>query len=75
MARKQFTMTQFQYEELQARYENACQADNVAERDRLIDAAWDDLGAQMGFYGKTVRCVLGDARTFTAMEMKEVVNG
>lgn len=63
-----FTMTQEQRDALQLRYEHACiSRSHVQEQ---IDAAWNDLGRVMGFYGDTARCILGDSLSFTAIPME-----
>jgi len=70
MARKTFTMSEFQYQMLQERYKDACERrDQTAA---LVDAAWNDLGLELGFYGDTARCILGEPRKFTAIAIQTV---
>lgn len=65
MRRQIFEMTAEQYATLMAKFK-AAHANGVENSEPLVDAAWDELGEEMGFEGITARCHLGNPRIFTA---------
>lgn len=72
MRRQIFEMSAEQYATLMAKFK-AAHANGVENSEPLVDAAWDELGEEMGFEGITARCHLGNPRIFTAFP-KEKAN-
>lgn len=66
MRRQIFEMSAEQYATLMSKFQ-ASRSVPPQEKEAFIDAAWNELGAQMGFEGLTARCHLGNPRVFTAI--------